>query len=240
MPEIKCLIIDDEPLARKLIAGHVSRLPGWTIAGSCKNALEAYEMLMSQDIDVIFLDINMPVVSGTDFYRSLKDPPLLVFTTAYPDYAVEGFELDAVDYLVKPITFDRLLKAADRIQARLHSESAGFGSLTAKPVSVAASSDFIFVKHFSKLVKVRFEDLLYLEAQKDFVKFVTKEEEILAGMTMKQAEEQLPESQFLRIHRSYMVSISAITAMFGNTIELGKLQFPIGANFKDSVMERLK
>lgn len=240
MPQIKCLIIDDEPLARKLIAGHVSRLPGWAIAGSCKNALEAYEMLMSQEIDVIFLDINMPVVNGTDFYRSLKDPPLLVFTTAYPDYAVEGFELDAVDYLVKPVTFDRLLKAADRIQARLHSESAGSGSVTAKPVSAAASPDFIFVKHFSKLVKVRFEDLLYLEAQKDFVKFVTKEDEILAGMTMKQAEEQLPESRFLRIHRSYMVSISAITAMFGNTIELGKLQFPIGANFKDSVMERLK
>lgn len=240
MPEIKCLIIDDEPLARKLVSGHVSRLPGWTIVGSCKNALEAYEMLMSQDIDVIFLDINMPVVSGTDFYRSLKDPPLLVFTTAYPDYAVEGFELDAVDYLVKPITFDRLLKAADRIQTRLHSENIGGTSIQTNQASTATSPDFIFIKHFSKLVKVKFDDLLYIEAQKDFVKFVTKDEEMLAGMTMKQAEEQLPESRFLRIHRSYIVSISAITAMFGNTIELGKLQFPIGANFKDNVMEILK
>lgn len=240
MPEIKCLIIDDEPLARKLVAGHVSRLPGWTIAGSCKNALEAYEMLMSQKIDVIFLDINMPVVSGTDFYRSLKDPPLLVFTTAYPDYAVEGFELDAVDYLVKPIAFDRLLKAADRIQARLYPEAGDADSARAKPAAGTAIPGFIFIKHFSKLVKVKFDDLLYLEAQKDFVRFVTKDEEILAGMTMKQAEEQLPENLFLRIHRSYIVSVSAITAMFGNTIELGKLQFPIGANFKDSVMEQLK
>ena len=217
MPEIKCLIIDDEPLARKLVSGHVSRLPGWTIVGSCKNALEAYEMLMSQDIDVIFLDINMPVVNGTDFYRSLKDPPLLVFTTAYPDYAV------------------------DRIQTRLHSENIG-GTSTQQTnhVSAASSPDFIFIKHFSKLVKVKFDELLYIEAQKDFVKFVTKDEEMLAGMTMKQVEEQLPESRFLRIHRSYIVSISAITAMFGNTIELGKLQFPIGANFKDNVMEILK
>lgn len=240
MSEIQCLIIDDEPLARKLVSGHVSRLPGWTIVGSCKNALEAYEMLMSHKIDVIFLDINMPVVSGTDFYRSLKDPPLLVFTTAYPDYAVEGFELDAVDYLVKPIAFDRLLKAADRIQARLQADAVDFSPQNATPVSALASSDFIFIKHFSKLVKVKFDDLLYIEAQKDFVRFVTKDEEMLAGMTMKQAEEQLPEHRFLRIHRSYIVSISAITAMFGNTIELGKLQFPIGANFKDSVLERLK
>ncbi|HET8574209.1 MAG TPA: response regulator transcription factor [Edaphocola sp.] len=241
MPEIKCLIIDDEPLARKLVSGHVNRLPGWTIVGSCKNALEAYEMLMSQKIDVIFLDINMPVVSGTDFYRSLKDPPLLVFTTAYPDYAVEGFELDAVDYLVKPITFDRLLKAADRVQARLqHQESGGVAQSKTEPSAGTIKPGFIFIKHFSKLVKVKFEDLLYLEAQKDFVRFVTKNEEILAGMTMKQAEEQLPESLFLRVHRSYIVSISAITAMFGNTIELGKIQLPIGANFKEKVMERLK
>src|SRR5699024_9142121 len=119
MSKIQCLIVDDEPLARNLIKGHVERLPNWQVAAICKNALEAYEVLMSNQIDVLFLDINMPVVSGTDFYRSLKNPPLLIFTTAYPDYAVEGFELDALDYLVKPITFDLFIKSAYRLDVRL-------------------------------------------------------------------------------------------------------------------------
>lgn len=238
MPEIRCLIVDDEPLARKLIAGHVGRLPGWKIVNTCKNALEAYEVIMSEQVDVLFLDINMPVVNGTDFYRSLKNPPLLIFTTAYPEYAVEGFELEAVDYLVKPVTFDRFLKAAGRLEERI-AQMQQDNEQTQSP-HPKAIADFIFIKHFSKLVKVNFRDLLYLEAQKDFVKFVTKTEEMLAGMTMKQAEEQLPDALFLRIHRSYIISIDAVTAMFGNTIEIGKIQLPIGANYKDAVLERLK
>jgi DNA-binding LytR/AlgR family response regulator len=237
MSEIQCLIVDDEPLARKLIEGHVERLPNWQVVASCKNALEAYERLMSQHIDVLFLDVNMPVVTGIDFYRSLKNPPLLIFTTAYPEYAVEGFELDALDYLVKPITFDRFLKSANRAEEQL---------LLLQKESILSDSkpkhfpEFIFVKNFSKLVKVNFKDLLYLEAQKDYVKFVTRKEELLSNMTMKQAEEQLAEAMFLRIHRSYIVSIDAVTALFGNTIEIGKVQLPIGTNYKDIVMERLK
>lgn len=238
MPEIHCLIVDDEPLARKLIAGHVGKLPGWKIVNTCKNALEAYEVIMSERVDVLFLDINMPVVNGTDFYRSLKNPPLLIFTTAYPEYAVEGFELEAVDYLVKPITFDRFLKAANRMEARF--AQMRLGNAPEKMISTKAKADFIFIKHFSKLVKVNFRDLRYLEAQKDFVKFVTRTDEMLAGMTMKQAEEQLPDSLFLRIHRSYIISIDAVTAMFGNTIEIGKTQLPIGANYKETVLEKLK
>lgn len=237
MSEIQCLIVDDEPLARKLIEGHVERLPNWQVVASCKNALEAYERLMSQHIDVLFLDVNMPVVTGIDFYRSLKNPPLLIFTTAYPEYAVEGFELDALDYLVKPITFDRFLKSANRAEEQL---------LLLQKENILSDSkpkhfpEFIFVKNFSKLVKVNFKDLLYLEAQKDYVKFVTRKEELLSNMTMKQAEEQLAEAMFLRIHRSYIVSIDAVTALFGNTIEIGKVQLPIGTNYKDIVMERLK
>lgn len=237
MSEIQCLIVDDEPLARKLIEGHVERLPNWQVVASCKNALEAYERLMSQHIDVLFLDVNMPVVTGIDFYRSLKNPPLLIFTTAYPEYAVEGFELDALDYLVKPITFDRFLKSANRAEEQL---------LLLQKENILSDSkpkhfpEFIFVKNFSKLVKVNFKDLLYLEAQKDYVKFVTRKEELLSNMTMKQAEEQLAETMFLRIHRSYIVSIDAVTALFGNTIEIGKVQLPIGTNYKDIVMERLK
>lgn len=234
MSDIKCLIVDDEPLARKLIADHVGKLPNWHIVAQCKNAIDAYEILMKEKVDVLFLDINMPVISGVEFYRSLKDPPYLIFTTAYPEYAVEGFELEAVDYLVKPITFNRFLKAAERINERINAK--GVSGFQAKQ----DITDYIFIKNFSKLLKVNFRDILFLEAQKDFVKFVLRNEELLAGMTMKEAEDILPDSRFLRVHRSYIVSIKAITAMFGNTLEIGKYQIPIGANYKDMVMERIK
>jgi DNA-binding LytR/AlgR family response regulator len=236
MSKIQCIIVDDEPLARRLVEKHVKRLPNWQVKATCKNALEAYEILMSNVIDVLFLDINMPVVDGTDFYRSLKNPPLLIFTTAYPDYAVEGFELDALDYLVKPITFDRFLKAANRAKERLKTRQKETNKSEKPPKKI---NDFIFIKHLSKLVKVSFKDILYLEAQKDYVKFVTDENEMLAGMTMKLAEEQLPEILFIRIHRSYIISIDAVTAMFGNIIEIGGVQLPIGSTYKDVVMDRL-
>lgn len=238
MPAVKCLIVDDEPLARKLIAGHVEKIPGWTITAQCKNAVESYEILMKEKVDVLFLDINMPLINGLDFYRSLKNPPFLVFTTAYPEYAVEGFELEATDYLVKPITFERFLKAAERINEKILTDNKN--TLSSNSSEARYTADYIFIKHFSKLVKVRFEDILFLEAQKDFVKFVLKTEELLAGMTMKEAEDLLPGSQFIRIHRSYIVAIHAITAMFGNTIEIGKYQIPIGANYKDEVMEKIR
>lgn len=238
MPPIKCLIVDDEPLARKLIAGHVAKLPEWSIAAQCKNAVEAYEIIVKEKVDVLFLDINMPVITGVDFYRSLKNPPWLVFTTAYPEYAVEGFELEAVDYLVKPVTFDRFLKAAERIYDKMLAKN----KIDAPVIRVdpVVPADHIFIKHFSKLVKIFFDEILYLEAQKDFVKFVLKSGELLAGMTLKEAEDALPPSRFLRVHRSFIVSVKAITAMFGNTIEIGKLQVPIGANYKEVVLERVK
>lgn len=238
MPSIKCLIVDDEPLARKLIAGHVEKLSEWSVAAQCKNALEAYEILIKEKIDVLFLDINMPVINGMDFYRSLKNPPYLVFTTAYPEYAVEGFELEAVDYLVKPVTFDRFLMAAERIYDKIIAKNKIDDPVPRQDKIEPA--DHIFIKHFSKLVKVFFDEILYLEAQKDFVKFVLKSDELLAGMTMKEAEDLLPNSKFLRVHRSFIVSVKAITAMFGNTIEIGKFQVPIGANYKGAVLERVR
>ena len=238
MTPIKCLIVDDEPLARKLIAGHVARLPDWSIVAQCKNAVEAYEIIVKEKVDVLFLDINMPVITGVDFYRSLKSPPYLVFTTAYPEYAVAGFELEALDYLVKPVTFERFLKAAERIYDKMIARDRNNEPLTRN--GAVEPADYIFIKHFSKLVKIFFDEILYLEAQKDFVKFVLKSDELLAGMTLKEAEDVLPPSKFLRVHRSFIVSIKAITAMFGNTIEIGKFQVPIGANHKGEVLERLR
>lgn len=233
----KCLIIDDEPLARKLIAGHVAKLPEWSVVAQCKNALEAYEIIVREKIDVLFLDINMPVINGVDFFRSLKNPPFVIFTTAYPEYAVDGFELEAIDYLVKPVTFDRFLKAAERVYDKMETRNKNGQPFIRQEISEA---DHIFIKHYGKLVKIFFDDILFMEAQKDFVKFVLKSQEMLAGMTMKEAEEALPSSKFLRVHRSFIVSVKAITAMFGNTIEIGKYQIPIGANYKEEVMGKVK
>lgn len=238
MPSINCLIVDDEPLARRLVAGYVEKLPDWSIVAQCKNAVEAYEIIVKAKVDVLFLDINMPVISGVDFFRSLKNPPFLVFTTAYPEFAVEGFELEAVDYLVKPITFDRFLKAAERIYEKMLLRNKNDDSVSR--LVPADTADHIFIKHFGKLIKVFFDEILYLEAQKDFVKFVLKSDEFLAGMTMKEAEDSLPHSKFLRVHRSFIVSAKAITALFGNTIEIGKIQIPIGANYKGAVLEKVK
>lgn len=234
MSTIKCLIVDDEPLARKLMTGHVEKLPDWEITDICKNAVEAYEVLVQNPVDVLFLDISMPVVSGVDFYRSLKKPPYLVFTTAYPEYAVEGFELEAVDYLVKPITFDRFLKTAERLSKKIKEND---------PISISdkpSRRTFLFIKHFSKLVKISFKDILYVEAQKDFVNFVLNDDKLLAAMTMKQTEGLLPEADFIRIHRSYIVSVNAVTAIFGNIVEVGDVQIPIGGNYKDKVLEKIQ
>jgi DNA-binding LytR/AlgR family response regulator len=235
MPDIKCLIIDDEPLARKLIAGYVEKLPNWEIVGACKNAVEAYEVLMKSQVDVLFLDINMPVVSGLDFYRSLKKPPILIFTTAYPEFAVEGFELEAADYLVKPITFERFLKAAERIHDRIAAGQKWISDRIA-----GHQMQHIFIRHFNKLVKVWFDDIFYLEARKDFVMFVTEKDELLASITMKEAEDILPSDRFLRVHRSYIVAIDAVTAMFGNTLEIRSYQIPVGNNYKDIVAKKIR
>ena len=183
---IKCLIIDDEPLARKLIAGHVAKLPDWSVVSQCKNALEAYEIILREKIDVLFLDINMPVITGIDFYRSLKNPPFVIFTTAYPEYAVDGFELEAIDYLVKPVTFDRFLKAAERVHDKV--ESRNKNEQPAITNNSSEPADHIFIKHYGKLVKIFFDDILFMEAQKDFVKLVLRSQDLLAGMTMKEAE----------------------------------------------------
>ncbi len=235
MSKIKCLIVDDEPLARKLIEGYIEKIPDWEIAGTCKNAVEAYGFLMKDKIDVLFLDVNMPVINGLDFYRSLKSPPSLVFTTAYPEHAVEGFELNALDYLVKPITFKRFLKTVERVNMKKDAPAPP----AASKKYPATDLDFLFIKNFGKLVKVNFKDILFLEAHKDFVRFVMKEEKLLAGMTMKEAEDQLPATSFIRTHRSYIVSVDAITALFGNTIEIGEDQIPIGGSYKEEVMKKI-
>jgi DNA-binding LytR/AlgR family response regulator len=234
---INCLIIDDEPLARGLIKTFLLAQTGFTIVGECASPVDAYELLLNNEIDVLFLDIQMPVISGIDFLRSLKRPPKVVFTTAHADYAAAAFNLDVVDYIVKPVTEERFEQALNKLRETLKAgEKAGF-----KTGEEPLPADYIFLKVDSRLVKVPFDDILYLEALKDFTKVYLKQDKsLLVGAHLKAVEGLLPAAPFMRVHRSFVVSVKAISGIMGNTIEIGKIQVPIGGNYKDELFAVLK
>lgn len=231
-----CLIIDDEPLARSLIRTFLSKKTDFNIIGECINPTEAYELLLNNDIHVIFLDIQMPVISGIDFLQSLKHPPKIIFTTAHSNFAADAFNLNAVDYIVKPITEERFAQALDKLRSSFAGSEAG----NTKTGDNTISADYIFFKTDGKLVKVQFDEILYLEALKDFTKvYLRNEKTILVGDHLKAVEGHLPAAIFIRAHRSFLVSLKAITGIFGNTIELGKIQLPVGGNYRDQLFKVL-
>lgn len=231
MNSINCLIIDDEPLARSLIRTLLNRHGGFNILAECTNPTEAYESLLNHPIKVIFLDIQMPVISGIDFLQSLQHPPKVIFTTAHASFAADAFTLNAVDYLVKPFTPERFSQAIDKLKQSL-----------IEPVDLTTASqvDYVFFKVDGKLTKLEFEDILYLEALKDFTRIYMKTgKSLLIGEHLKAVESQLPGSQFIRVHRSFVVSIKAVTGILGNTLELADLQVPMGGSYRQDVMGRL-
>jgi DNA-binding LytR/AlgR family response regulator len=231
-----CLIIDDEPLARSLIRTFLLKRTAFHITGECINPTEAYELLLNNDIDVIFLDIQMPVISGIDFLQSLKHPPKIIFTTAHSDFAADAFNLNAVDYIVKPITEERFEQALEKLKSAFVAKEPANN----KAGDHVFSADYIFFKTDGKLVKVQFDEILYLEALKDFTKvYLSNEKTILVGDHLKAVENHLPATLFLRAHRSFVVSLKAITGIFGNTIEIGKIQLPVGGNYRDQLFKVL-
>jgi DNA-binding LytR/AlgR family response regulator len=230
MKKWTCIIVDDEPLARELVKSYVDKLVYWEINALCRSVADAYEALYQNSIDVIFLDINMPDKSGIEFLSTLRNPPLVVFTTAYAEYAAKAFDLKAVDYLVKPITESRFREAVDKVE-RLH-----YSGNEHLPVPQA---DHVFLKHDNRLVKVPFDNILYIEALKDFSKVHRKEKPMLVSMHLKMLEDLLPANRFVRIHRSYIVALNTITALQGNVIEIGKQELPVGATYKDELLKRL-
>jgi two-component system, LytTR family, response regulator len=231
MKKLHCIIVDDEPLARELVAMYVSRLAGWEAKACCRSVAEAYEALYQNEVDVIFLDINLPDKSGIEFLSTLRNPPHVVFTTAYAEYAAKAFDLNAVDYLVKPITESRFREAIDKVERLLH---------TADTPVTTPEKDHLFLKQDTKLVKVLFNDILYVEALKDFSKVFLKEKVLLASAHLKLMEDMLPSSRFLRVHRSYIVALNAITAVNGNMVEIGKQAIPVGTTYKDELVKRLQ
>lgn len=235
--KIKCLVIDDEQPAREILQKHIEGVEALEFSGSCNNAVEALSFLQSNTVDLLFLDIQMPHILGTNFIRTLKNPPKVIFTTAYRKYAVEGFELDAVDFLLKPIGFDRFLKAVNKIlQLNLQSTSAEPDkSENAKE----AVQPFLYFRSDRKMVKVLFNDILYIEGLRDYIRIFTTTKTIVTKHLLASLQEMLPADSFLRIHRSYIVSIHKIDSYNSDFIEITKKELPIGRLYKHDVNKLL-
>ncbi len=231
MIKLKCIIIDDEPLAQEVIERYLENIRELELIRKCSNAMEAFEVLHTEQIDLMFLDISMPVISGIDFLRSLRKAPEVIITTAYPDFALQGFELDVVDYLVKPISLERFMKAVNKAIDRTKVSPQQL--FEPKPSRV----DYMFVKSDQKLIKIKFSDIDYIEGMKDYVKIFTGEKMIVTLHTMKYFEGSLPSNEFIRIHKSYIVNLDAIKTLSGNELEVRKSRLPIGSSFKENLMK---
>jgi len=225
---IRCLIIDDEPLSIRVVEKYLADLPALELVASCKNAFEGMTALKKHEVDLIFLDVNMPKLSGISFLKTIQNPPLVIFITAYPEHAVEGFELEAVDYLLKPFSFERFLKAINRVETRLVKEATGI------------QKNHLFVKADKKLYKVDFENILYLQAYGDYVKVITKDKTLVTKERLSNIEKELPNVMFQKIHRSHVIALSAIQFIEGNQVQIGKTKLPIAATYKEELMLKLK
>jgi len=233
---IKCLVVDDEPLAIKLIERHIEQMPGLELAASFQNPLKAFEYLKKTSIDLVFLDIQMPVLTGLDFVKSLQHPPGIIFTTAFRNYAVESYELDVVDYLVKPITFTRFLKAINKFLDQ--NNKAGKEEIQSSETT-SKTARHIYVNANKKHIKVEFENILYVESIKDYIRIHTPQKNIITKDKISDFEKKLPDN-FLRIHRSFIVNTHKLTAFTAQDVEIGDKEIPIGGSYRKIVQSKLK
>jgi two-component system, LytTR family, response regulator len=234
---IKCLIVDDEPPAREVLKRYVEDTPGLELRGECANAVQALGVLQRESIDLIFLDIRMPQLTGVDFLKSLKNTPKIVFTTAYSEYALEGYELDIVDYLMKPVRFERFLKAINKAFP-LHNP------VTTDPDQVPQTEkrmeSFVYFRADRKMVKVLLSEIVYIESMKDYVKVITDNHSIITKQSISSVEGMLPEKKFIRTHRSFIVSVDKIRSFTNDLIEIGKTEIPIGKLYRNTVLKLLE
>ena len=231
---IQCLIVDDEPLAREIIRRYIEEVPTLNLAGECANALQALAVLQKQVVDLLFLDIRMPQLNGNDFLKTLKNPPKVIFTTAYPEYALEGYELDVADYLLKPVPFDRFLKAVNKVFPT------GQSNADNRATEELKTEAFVYFRADRKMVKVMLQDILYIESMKDYIKVVTGNGIIITKQSISSAEEMLPEKEFARVHRSYIVSLKKIRTFTSELIGIGNTEIPIGKLYRNGVMKVLQ
>ncbi len=235
MPEfkkIKCLVIDDELPAREILKKHISGVEALELCGTCSNAVEAISFLKDNRVDLIFLDIQMPQLLGTNFLRTLKNPPKVIFTTAYRKYAVEGFELDAVDFLLKPINFQRFLKGVNKV---LQVNLQGHDAIVPAENHAEIVQPFLYFRANRKMVKVLFNEILYIEGLNDYIKIITIQKVIVTKHLLTSLEEMLPQHEFVRTHKSFIVAVYKIESFNADSLEIGKKSIPIGRSYKFNV-----
>lgn len=234
MRTFNCLIVDDEPIARDILVTYCSHLPVLRVSGVCGNGLEAKKILTESAIDILFLDIHLPVIDGISFFSTLKNPPQVIFTTAYKEYAVNAFDLDACDYLVKPFLLDRFIVAVDKAIQRINSNS------KKEKINEPHENDSFFVRADGKIYNIRFNDLLYAEAKGNYTSLVTTKTAVLPNMSFISVEKLLSTSSvFIRVHRSFIINRSKITHLEGNRVFIGANEIPIGSNYKEAFLKLL-
>ncbi len=231
---IRCLIVDDEPPARDIVRRYIKQVPTLKLEGECSNAIEALTFLHQHQVDLLFLDIRMPQLNGNDFLKTLKVQPKVIFTTAYSEYAVEGYELDAIDYLMKPVSFDRFLKAVNKAYQQVTVKN----ELSAV-LDEERSESFVYFRADRKMVKVMLQDILYIESMKDYVKIFTGGGTIITKQSISSVEAMLPEKKFIRTHRSYIVSLDKIKSFTSELIEVSTTEIPVGKLYRNGVLKVL-
>ncbi len=233
---IRCVIVDDEPPAREIMRRYVAELPLLELVGECSNAIQALTLLQQVSIDLIFLDIRLPQLNGNDFLKAIKNPPKVIFTTAYPDYAIESYELDVVDYLLKPIHFDRFVKAVNKTLHLTRPLPPDLSPAVEEPRHIDM---FVYFRADRKMVKVMLQDILYIESMKDYVKIFTVHGTIITKQSISSVEEMLPEDKFVRTHRSFIVSLEKINSFTNEIIDINKTEVPIGKLYRNTVLKVL-
>ncbi len=234
---IRCILVEDEPLARKLMQNHIEKVSFLDLKGSFADPIGAIDYLRTNTVDLMFSDIQMPGVTGISMLKILQNPPMVIFTTAYSEYALEGYELDVIDYLIKPISFERFLKAVEKAAKRINESKTPFQVSQPTAGNVDPTDDFIFVKDGTKYVKIQLADIRYIEGLKDYVAIHTKEKKIVSLQTMKSLETVLPGNQFIRIHNSYIVSIAAIDTLDKEKIQINGIFLPVSDTYKKALKE---
>lgn len=232
--KLNCIIVEDEPLARNLMVEYVRKVPSLNLVEACSSPLTALEVLRTNPIDLLFLDVQMPELTGISLLKVLHKKPLVILTTAYSEYALEGYEFDVVDYLLKPITIERFLRAVDKVVQRLETKKP---PEEVEKISSAVEQPFVFVKDGTKLVKIVFDDILYMEGLKDYVTIHLKHQKIVSLQRLKTLEEQLPPDKFIRIHNSFIVALHAIDVVHKNNVQIKDASLPIGETYKKSFRE---
>ena len=230
----RCLIVDDEPLARELIRGHILKLENFEIVAECDNAMKAMDALRTHTVDLMFLDIKMPQMTGIDFLKTLKRPPKVIITTAFSQYALEGFELDVVDYLMKPVTFERFFKSVNKYFQSGHSDT-----VEVEGGNGTSEEPFIYVKENKKVIKIYLKEIHFIEGLNEYIRIHTDNRRVVVKSSLQSMESKLPPEQFIRIHKSYIVSIPRIRAFNTTTIELENAKLRIGRNYKNQVFSAL-